>query len=126
MFVSQPARRLAVSMYETDILGWSRQQAELLRRIAAGEAVNEAPDWENIIEEVESVGRSELATVKSLIIQALAHMMKAEAWPGATMPMAHWRLDAEMFREQAADRYAPSMRQNLDMQKLYQQALRFL
>ncbi|WP_428487199.1 DUF29 family protein [Rhodopila sp.] len=46
------------SLYDEDILLWSERQRDLLRRVAAGEPVNEAPDWPNIIEEVESVGRS--------------------------------------------------------------------
>ena len=45
-------------LYDEDILLWSERQSDLLRRIAAGEPVNEQPDWVNIIEEVESVGRA--------------------------------------------------------------------
>ena len=42
-----------------DILLWSERQAELLRRRAAGELVNDAElDWPNIAEEIEDVGRS--------------------------------------------------------------------
>ncbi len=47
-------------LYEEDILTWSERQAELLRRLAAGERVNDQVDWQNVVEEVESVGRSEL------------------------------------------------------------------
>ncbi|HEY5302150.1 MAG TPA: DUF29 family protein, partial [Acetobacteraceae bacterium] len=48
-------------LYDTDTLTWSERQAALLRRIAAGERVNDPDlDWPNIIEEVESVGRSDL------------------------------------------------------------------
>ncbi len=61
-----------MSDYDTDILIWSERQAELLRRRAAGELINEADlDWSNIAEEVESVGRSQLSTVQSLLRQAL-------------------------------------------------------
>ena len=52
-----------MSDYDTDILIWSERQAELLRRRAVGELINEADlDWSNIAEEVESVGRSQLST----------------------------------------------------------------
>lgn len=61
--------------HETDILDWSDHQAELLRRHAAGEA----PDWPNIIDEIESVGRDQLHAVASLLVQALAQDLKAEA-----------------------------------------------
>ena len=50
-------------LYEADILLWSEQQRDLLRRVASGEAVNEAPDWPNIIEEIESVGNEQLHAV---------------------------------------------------------------
>ena len=53
-------------LYDDDILLWSERQAELLRRVAGGEPVNERPDWANIIEEVESVGREQLHAVESL------------------------------------------------------------
>ena len=36
-------------LYDDDVLLWSERQAALLRRIAAGEPVNEQPDWPNII-----------------------------------------------------------------------------
>jgi hypothetical protein len=69
-------------LYEDDILLWSEQQAELLRRRAAGELVNDAElDWPNIAEEIGDVGSERLHAVESLLVQALRHMLKAEAWP---------------------------------------------
>src|SRR5438270_13014652 len=50
--------RQGVSDYDTDILTWSERQAALLRRIAAGERINDEVDWPNVVEEIESVGRS--------------------------------------------------------------------
>ena len=34
-------------LYDTDVFDWSQQQADLLRRHAAGEKLNEQPDWAN-------------------------------------------------------------------------------
>ena len=59
--------------YDTDILIWSEHQAELLRRVAAGEQVNEAPDWPNIIDEVESVGNEQLFAVSCCSSSTAAH-----------------------------------------------------
>jgi hypothetical protein len=71
-----------MSDYDTDIVLWSEHQAELLSRRAAGELVNEAElDWSNIAEEIESVGREQRHAVGSLLMRALVHMLKAEAWP---------------------------------------------
>jgi hypothetical protein len=112
-------------LYDTDVLRWSEQQADLLRRLARGERVNEQIDWENVTEEIEYVGRDQLHAVQSLLRQALLHMLKAEAWP-LNRDAPTWRSDAIGFRQQAADRYAPSMRQRLDVARIYRQALHAL
>ena len=112
-------------LYEQDVLLWSEHQGDLLRRLAAGERLNEKPDWANIIEEIESVGRSQLATVQSLIVQALLHDLKVRAWPNSR-EVAHWRAEAIGFRDDASRSYVPSMRQRIDLVLLYRQALRRL
>jgi hypothetical protein len=111
------------NLYDTDILIWSEQQAELLRRIAAGEHVNDQVDWENVIEEVESVGRDQLQAVESLLRQALVHMLKARAWPNSR-EVPHWEAEARGFRSDAISRYTPAMRQRIDLEKIYRRALR--
>ncbi len=60
-------------LYQDDILLWSERQSELLHRLAGGERVNDQVDWENVIEEVESLGREQLLAVQSLLRQALIH-----------------------------------------------------
>jgi hypothetical protein len=113
-----------MSEYDTDILLWSERQGALLRRRAAGELVNEADlDWPNIAEEIESVGNEQLHAVTSLLVQALTHMLKAEAWP-LSREVPHWQAEARRFRGDAADRFAPSMRQRIDLARLYRRALR--
>jgi uncharacterized protein DUF29 len=112
-------------LYDEDILLWSERQAALLQRVAAGEALNERPDWANIIEEVESVGREQLHAVESLLLQALAHMLKAEASPLAR-DAENWRGDARGFRAQARRRFAPSMRQKIDLADIYADAVKAL
>ena len=108
--------------YDEDILRWSEHQAELLRRLAAGEPVNERPDWANIIEEVESAGRSDLRAVQSLLPQALLHTLKAQAWPN-TPYVAGWEAEALLFRAQARTAFSASMRRRLDVARLYADAL---
>jgi len=113
-------------LYDADILEWSEQQSALLRRVAAGERLNEAsPDWTNIIEEIESVGREQLHAVESLLVRALLHMLKAEAWPlSAAVP--HWQAEARVFRADARRRFVPSMRQRIVLASIYRDALRGL
>jgi Domain of unknown function DUF29 len=109
-------------LYDEDILAWSERQADLLRRLAGGEPVNERLDWSNIIEEVESVGREQLHAVESLLFQALTHMLKAKAWPDSR-DTESWLGDARGFRLQARRRSVPSMRQRIDIAGIYADAL---
>lgn len=113
-------------LYDADIVIWSEEQATLLRRLAAGERPNDVhPDWPNIIEEIESVGRSQVEAVESLLFQALVHWLKAEAWPHSPSAPS-WRGDSRGFRLQARRRFAPSMRQKLDIEGVYVDALKTL
>jgi Domain of unknown function DUF29 len=105
-------------LYDADILLWSEQQAELLRRRAAN-----ALDWDNLAEEIGDVGLSQLRAVESHLILALLHDLKAEAWPLAR-DAEHWRAEARGHRDDARRHFSPSMRQRLDIAKLYRQALR--
>jgi hypothetical protein len=78
-------------LYDEDVLLWSERQAELLRRRAAGELVNDAElDWPNIAEEIESVGISEGRALASHIRNILEHLIKLQASP-ASMPRTGWR-----------------------------------
>jgi Domain of unknown function DUF29 len=115
-----------MSDYDTDIVVWSDRQAELLRGRAAGELVNDAElDWPNIAEEIESVGREQVHAVQSLLRQAMIHRLKVIAWP-QTSYVAGWEDEDLGFRQDAADRDTPAMRQRIGLEHLYSQALRRL
>jgi hypothetical protein len=111
-------------LYERDIVLWSEQQADLLRRRAAGELVNDAQlDWPNIAEEIESLGNEQGFAVESLLVQAIIHRMKAETWPDCR-DAENWSADSIRFRGDAASRFVPSMRQRIDLDKIYRRAVR--
>src|SRR5579862_9068169 len=101
-------------LYATDILLWSEQQADLLRRLARGERVNEQIDWENLTEEVEALGRTERRACESYLIQALLQDLKAAAWP-SSREVPHWRAEARLARVNAKAAFTPSMRQRIDL-----------
>ena len=75
--------------YDTDTVLWSERQADLLRRLAAGERVNNQVDWENVAEEIDSVGRSQRLALASYVGLVLEHLMKLEASP-AMEPRRGW------------------------------------
>ncbi len=90
-------------LYERDALAWAEQQAALLRRVAAGERVNDAVDWAHVIEEVADVGLSELRACRSLLRQAMVHLLKLHAEP-RSQAAAHWQGEVAGFLTDARDR----------------------
>jgi len=50
-------------LYDRDIVAWATMQSDRLRRVAGGERVNDL-DWDNVIEEIESLGRSQVQAVE--------------------------------------------------------------
>ncbi len=109
-------------LYERDALTWGETQSGLLRRLAAGERVNEQIDWANVIEEVQDVGLSELRACRSLLVQAMRHILKLGAWPNS-LARSHWFEEAATFLLDARRAYTPSMRQRIDIASLYHDAL---
>ncbi len=80
-----------MSDYDSDVYAWSQRQGALLRRLAAGERVNDVDlDWPNIAEEIEAVGRSERTAVASHIANIIEQLIKLQASP-ATEPRAGWQ-----------------------------------
>lgn len=64
------------NLYETDFHAWGRQQAQA---IAAREI--QALDLDNLIDEVESVGRSQRAAIESHLRVLIIHLLKFRCQP---------------------------------------------
>jgi hypothetical protein len=110
------------SLYESDVLAWSRHQAELLRRLARGERVK-GVDWAHVAEEIEDVGLSELHSVESFLNLIMVHLLKLRAWPDDAAS-DHWHAEIVAFQTNARRRFTPSMRQRIDLDALYSDAVR--
>jgi hypothetical protein len=108
-------------LYELDALAWSEHQADLLRRVARGERVNDV-DWAHVVEEIEDVGLSELHAVESHLGLVLVHLLKVHGWPSSPS-VPHWRMEIGLMQKNAARRFTPSMRQRINLTKLYSDAL---
>lgn len=107
-------------LYRRDVLAWSQYQADLLRRVGRGERVNDV-DWAHVAEEIEDVGLSELHAVESFLNLILVHLLKLHAWPDDQV-RAHRRGEIIASRNNANRRFAPSMRQRIDIATLYAEA----
>jgi hypothetical protein len=76
-------------LHDTDFYSWTRQQADALRAVASGVKSN-AVDWENVIEEIESLGSEQEHALESHLINILVHLLKLDYSP-AIDPRRHWR-----------------------------------
>jgi len=104
-------------LYWDDTLLWSERQSALLRRLAAGERVNDV-DWEHVIEEIEDVGKTELRACTSLLQRATEHLLNLTLWPDNEAAL-HWRAEVRVFLREARRAFSPSMRQNIDLPEVY-------
>lgn len=109
------------SLYDDDIVTWAEQQAAAVRALASRPDLSNALDWENVAEEIEGVGRSQIHAVESLLAQTLAHLLKRLSAPGASAG-DRWREEAGTFQITAMGRYERSMRQRLDWNKIWSSA----
>jgi hypothetical protein len=65
------------TLYEADFYSWTQEQARLLRERRFDDL-----DLDNLVEEVESVGRSEKSVIRSRLEVLLAHLLKWKYQPG--------------------------------------------
>jgi hypothetical protein len=118
------AKVLERSLYQTDYYAWTKQQAAELRAMAA-RSVSSMLDLENLAEEVESLGRSDLNAVRSQVRRIIEHLLKLEFSP-STPPRADWRYSVAQARDEVEDHITASMRPDVaaDLAKLFGRARR--
>jgi Domain of unknown function DUF29 len=96
----------AARLYEEDFVRWTEHQAAALRR-AAELGTNLPLDWENLAEEIDSLGRALRHELRSRIAVIVEHLLKLECSP-ATDPRRGWmetiereRLEIELLLDDA-------------------------
>src|SRR5215472_6239156 len=90
------------ALYDQDFVRWTEEQAAALRRAksllpAATRGSNLLLDWENLAEEIESLGKSDRRELRSQITRVLRHLLKLETSPAAE-PRAGWRATIDEAR----------------------------
>ncbi|MBV8735823.1 MAG: DUF29 domain-containing protein [Alphaproteobacteria bacterium] len=75
-------------LYEKDFVRWTEVRAATLRK-AACLGINLPLDWENLAEEIESLGRSQRRELRSRIATIIVHLLKLQCSPAAD-PWANW------------------------------------
>lgn len=68
------------SLYDQDLVRWSEEQARALRE-AANAGWNAPIDWQNVAEEIESLGKSERRALASHIAVVIEHLLRVQTSP---------------------------------------------
>jgi hypothetical protein len=99
--------------YDGDLALWAADQARALRR-AAKASTNQPIDWENVAEEIESLGKSQGRELASRIETILHHLIKLQASP-ASHPRTGWRATIQRERDEIESVLAdsPSLRRTV-------------
>jgi hypothetical protein len=80
--------RVMANLYDQDLVLWSQEQARALRE--EGQlGSNPRIDWENVAEEIESLGKSDRRALASRIANIIEHLLKLQASP-AREPDRGW------------------------------------
>lgn len=75
------------TLYDTDFFLWIQHTVEALKQQDFDRV-----DWDNLIEEVESLGRSEKRELKSRLLVILEHLLKLMFWESEKLQNARgWR-----------------------------------
>lgn len=89
----------AAELYHSDGYTWAIEQADALRRRDFA-----AIDWDNVVEEIEDVGRREKNHWSGCCARVLEHLLKIEHYREATHEvLRHWVSEINDFREEMAD-----------------------
>lgn len=103
--MSEPARKTDISSYDQDFYAWSRQQHTILKsKRTAG------LDWENLAEEINSLGGSERSEIRSRLVVVLQHLLKWQYQPSARK--GGWMASLVEARDQIGERLneSPSLK----------------
>jgi hypothetical protein len=99
-------------LYDRDFFLWTQEQAAALRAVRKS---NLPLDWDNLAEEIESLGKSDRRQLRSQIRRILRHLLKLEVSP-ALDPREGWCSTIRDSRSEIEDvlQDSPSLRREVD------------
>lgn len=112
------------SLYEEDNEKWLQITIKLLKEKRLTEL-----DLDNLIEELELLGRRDRLAVESLLEQVIRHLLLWQYWTVESSYNAnHWRAEIMSFRSQLHDYLTTNLRKHCDdnLDKVYQKALKYV
>jgi hypothetical protein len=111
-------------LYETDENLWLEETIELLKQKQFNQL-----DLENLIEELISLGKRDLAKAKSLLRQIIIHILLLQYWQVEyERNYRHWNGEIKTFRYDLNNHLTTNLRNKLqdDLENIYQSAVDFV
>lgn len=112
------------NLYETDDHLWLEETIKLLKANRLDEL-----DVENLIWELESLGRKDKNKAENLLEQVIRHLLLLQYWLEKTENnAAHWEAEIDSFRTQLRRHLTTNLHQHLEEEFniIYQDALRYV
>ncbi|MDJ0730349.1 MAG: DUF29 domain-containing protein [Crocosphaera sp.] len=109
---------VSYSLYETDYCLWLEKQASAIKNRDV-----ECLDWDNLLEEIEYLGREEINAVNSLLKQIIIHRLKLD-YTSNIYSRHHWKCEINAFIDDIEDKLTNSIRNKIDLKKPYTRARR--
>jgi Domain of unknown function DUF29 len=111
-------------IYEIDGYLWLEETIKLLRKNRL-----EDLDLDNLIEELESLGKRDLNQVRSLLRQIIIHLLLLEYWQEEyERNYRHWQGEVTAFRANLSDSLTTTLKNKLneDLASIYQTGLKIV
>lgn len=107
-----------IQTYDQDFYQWTIEQTQALR-----ERDLEIVDWDNLTQEIESLGKEQLHAVESYLKQLIAHRFKLQ-YVNDEYCRRGWQKEINNFLDGIEDRLTNSMKAKIDLEKVYRRAKR--
>ncbi len=111
-------------LYETEYDRWLEETVKILNSRQL-----ELLDCENLIEELEALGRNEKNAVESFLEQLIRHLLMYQYWEAEFAQNAnHWEAEIVNFRTQLKRRLTTNLRNHLEgeLLSIYRDAVKFV
>ncbi|WP_013324109.1 DUF29 domain-containing protein [Gloeothece verrucosa] len=101
--------------YDGDFYQWTVEQAQALRQRDL-----DSLDWDNLIEEIESLGKSDYARVSSKVMRIIQHKLKID-YVAIPECIKHWQHEIKVWQKDIKRQISPSMIRKLlvDLDELF-------
>ena len=106
------------NLYETDYLLWIEEQVKAL-----SEHDEKALDWDNLKEEINSLGKEQINAIHSFLKQIIIHKLKLD-YTNEKLSRNHWINEIDDFQDEIERRLTKTLLNKINLEPEYERAKR--